>query len=207
MSRQLDLPCGPNVSRETVERLELFEELVARWTTKINLISKATSVDIWNRHIVDSAQIYHLAPVGFTHWADFGSGGGFPAVVVAAMAAEFSPDARFTMLESDQRKSVFLRTAIRELGLNAEVISKRIDEVSPLEADVISARALASLGKLLLFADLHLSDGGICIFPKGRGAEDEIVDARQDWRFELRQTQSMTDISAQILTIKELKSA
>ena len=207
MSRQLDLPCGPNVSRETVERLELFEELVARWTTKINLISKATSVDIWSRHIVDSAQIYHLAPVGFTHWADFGSGGGFPAVVVAAMAAEFSPDARFTMLESDQRKSVFLRTAIRELGLNAEVISKRIDEVSPLEADVISARALASLGKLLLFADLHLSDGGICIFPKGRGAEDEIVDARQDWRFELRQTQSMTDISAQILTIKELKSA
>ncbi len=207
MSRQLDLPCGPNVSRETVERLELFEELVARWTTKINLISKATSGDIWNRHIVDSAQIYHLAPVGFTHWADFGSGGGFPAVVVAAMAAEFSPDARFTMLESDQRKSVFLRTAIRELGLNAEVISKRIDEVSPLEADVISARALASLGKLLLFADLHLSDGGICIFPKGRGAEDEIVDARQDWRFELRQTQSMTDISAQILTIKELKSA
>ena len=207
MSRQLDLPCGPNVSRETVERLELFEELVARWTTKINLISKATSVDIWNRHIVDSAQIYHLAPAGFTHWADFGSGGGFPAVVVAAMAAEFSPDARFTMLESDQRKSVFLRTAIRELGLNAEVISKRIDEVSPLEADVISARALASLGKLLLFADLHLSDGGICIFPKGRGAEDEIVDARQDWRFELRQTQSMTDISAQILTIKELKSA
>ncbi len=207
MSRQLHLPCGPNVSRETVERLELFEELVARWTTKINLISKATSGDIWNRHIVDSAQIYHLAPMGFTHWADFGSGGGFPAVVVAAMAAEFNPDARITMLESDQRKSVFLRTAVRELGLNAEVISKRIDEVSPLEADVISARALASLSKLLLFADLHLSDGGICIFPKGRGAEDEIVDARQDWRFELRQTQSITDISAQILTIKELKSA
>lgn len=207
MSRRLHFPGGPNVSRETVERLELFEELVARWTTKINLISKATSGDIWNRHIVDSAQIYHLAPMRFTHWADFGSGGGFPAVVVAAMAAEFNPDARITMLESDQRKSVFLRTAVRELGLNAEVISKRIDEVSPLEADVISARALASLSKLLLFADLHLSDGGICIFPKGRGAEDEIVDARQDWRFELRQTQSITDSSARILTIKELKSA
>lgn len=207
MSRQLHLPCRPNVSRETVERLELFEELVARWTTKINLISKATSGDIWNRHIVDSAQLYHLATMRFTHWADFGSGGGFPAVVVAAMAAEFNPDARITMLESDQRKSVFLRTAVRELGLNAEVISKRIDEVSPLEADVISARALAPLSKLLLFADLHLSDGGICIFPKGRGAEDEIVDARQDWRFELRQTQSITDSSARILTIKELKSA
>jgi len=207
MSVQLELPFGPNVSRETVERLRLFEELVAKWTTKINLISKATVHEIWDRHIVDSAQIYHLAPKGFAHWADFGSGGGFPAIVIAAMAVELDPQARFTLVESDQRKCVFFRTVIRELGLNSEVLSKRIDEVPRLDAEVISARALASLGGLLNFAEKHLSDDGMCIFPKGQSASDEIVEAQRDWRFELNQTQSITEKSAQILTIKELKRA
>lgn len=207
MIRSLDLPGGTNVSRETLERLEAFAALVEKWTPKINLIAKSTIDDIWDRHIRDSAQIFQLAPQNFDHWADFGSGGGFPAIVVAALSLETKPDAQFTLIESDQRKSVFLRTAIRELGLNATVHAKRIDAVPNLSADVISARALAPLAQLVEFSHPHLREGGVCLFPKGQSADDEIRDAERYWRFEIIKTPSITEKTAQILSINGLKRA
>ncbi|MFC6758343.1 16S rRNA (guanine(527)-N(7))-methyltransferase RsmG [Sulfitobacter porphyrae] len=115
---------GLNVSRETTVLLTQFSELVERWTVRINLISKASVDGIWERHVADSAQLFELAPE-FEHWVDLGSGGGFPGIVIAIIAKEARPEARITLVESDLRKATFLRTAIRELGLNAKVIAER----------------------------------------------------------------------------------
>ena len=107
-----------NVSRETYDDLTRYAELVGRWTQKINLISKASLQDIWQRHIWDSAQIYDLGEPEGT-WLDIGSGGGFPGIVVAIMAKRDNCARKGVLVESDQRKAAFLRTVIRELQLNA----------------------------------------------------------------------------------------
>jgi 16S rRNA (guanine527-N7)-methyltransferase len=194
-----------NVSRETEDRLLAFADLLGKWTRKINLISKSSTSDIWERHILDSVQIYDLAPNTFSLWLDIGSGGGLPGVVVAALAAQFAPDARIAMIESDQRKAAFLRTALRELGLSGDVLADRIDAVPPMGADVLSARALAPLDQLLAFAENHLKPGGTAIFPKGKTAEQEIADANTNWLFQIEKHASMTDAEARILVIKDIK--
>ena len=194
-----------NVSRETEDRLLAFADLLGKWTRKINLISKGSASDIWERHILDSVQIYDLAPNTFSLWVDIGSGGGLPGVVVATLAAQFAPDARIAMIESDQRKAAFLRTALRELGLSGDVLASRIDAVPPMGADVLSARALAPLDQLLAFAENHLKPGGTAIFPKGKTAEQEIADASTNWLFQIEKHASMTDAEARILVIKDIK--
>lgn len=199
--RSRKLPSGLNVSRETFEKLCAFESLVAKWSPKINLVSRGDLDLIWQRHIVDSAQIFQLAPGAEGIWADIGSGGGFPAIVAAVLSAEFAPDRRHILIESDQRKATFLRTAVRELDLGADVISQRIEQVEPLGADILSARALASLDDLLAFAERHLGTGGIGIFPKGRTASQEVENARKNWGFDLRTVPSITDTQASILIV------
>jgi len=194
-----------NVSRETEDRLLAYVDLLGKWTRNINLISKGSVSDIWERHILDSVQIYDLAPNTFSLWVDIGSGGGLPGVVVAALAAQFAPDARIAMIESDQRKAAFLRTALRELGLSGDVLASRIDAVPPMGADVLSARALAPLDQLLAFAENHLKPGGTAIFPKGKTAEQEIADASTNWLFQIEKHASMTDAEARILVIKDIK--
>lgn len=194
-------PTDLNVSRETLERLKAYEALLKKWNPAINLVSKATLAEAWTRHFVDSAQIFDLAPEGAHHWADLGSGGGFPGMVVAAIAAEKAPDMQVTLVESDQRKATFLRTVARELGLKTQVISKRIEEVPPLGADVLSARALASLAQLLGFAERHLCPDGIALFPKGAAHEQELAEALESWRFEVQKTPSRTESGAVILSI------
>ncbi|ARO15693.1 16S rRNA (guanine527-N7)-methyltransferase [Ketogulonicigenium robustum] len=193
MSDQTPLLEGVSVSRETLGQLRDFSALVLKWTQKINLISSASEEEIWQRHILDSAQVYAAIPAGFSWntWADFGSGGGFPGIVIAILASE--TDKNIILVESDQRKSTFLRTAIRTLGLtNVRVESRRIEDLAPLNADVISARALAALDMLCAFAAPHLADGGICLFPKGRRAPEEIVAARASWTFDLHEIPSQS---------------
>lgn len=194
-----------NVSRETEDRLLVFVDLLGKWTQKINLISKGTASDTWRRHILDSVQIYDFAPKNVSLWLDIGSGGGLPGVVVAALAAQFAPGARVAMIESDQRKAAFLRTALRELGLDGDVLASRIDAVPPKSADVLSARALAPLDQLLGFAEMHLRPGGTAIFPKGKTVDQEIADASTNWLFQIEKHASMTDADARILTIKDIK--
>ena len=194
-----------NVSRETEDRLLAYVDLLGKWTRNINLISKGSVSDIWERHILDSVQIYDLARNTFSLWVDIGSGGGLPGVVVAALAAQFAPDARIAMIESDQRKAAFLRTALRELGLSGDVLASRIDAVPPMGAGVLSARALAPLDQLLAFAENHLKPGGTAIFPKGKTAEQEIADASTNWLFQIEKHASMTDAEARILVIKDIK--
>ena len=195
---------GLDVSRETVARLEAFASLTAKWTPRINLIAKGTIDQIWERHIVDSAQIYHLAPEAFGKWVDLGSGGGFPGIVVAAVAREKQPEARFVLIESDQRKSTFLRTAARELDVNVTVLSTRIEDAPPQQADIVSARALASLQTLLPLIRRHLQPEGRALVHKGRQAGHEITEARADWSFALEDHPSITDPDARLLDIQRI---
>ena len=191
------------VSRETSDKLAQFAQLVEKWTAKINLISKPSIPHIWDRHIRDSVQLYQHAPMG-SHWVDLGSGGGFPAIVLALMSQQDGCQTKFTLVESDQRKCVFLRTAIRELGLDASVINDRIEKIAPLNADILSARALANLKTLVGFANLHLAEDGVALFPKGSNWEAEDVDAREDWQYNCDSIRSETDPSAAVLRIKEI---
>lgn len=198
---------GLDVSRETINRLRAFEDLLKKWNRTINLVSASTVEDIWGRHIVDSAQILRHAPEQPASWADLGSGGGLPGLVVACILAERSPDTELTLIESDMRKATFLRTASRELSLNCKVISQRIESVSPLGSEVVSARALAPLPDLLSYVARHLAADGVALLQKGQNASTEVLTARVDWIFACFSHRSATDPSASILEIKGLKRA
>ena len=190
-----------NVSRETLQRLERFEQVILKWNPKINLVSRSSLKQIWMRHIADSVQVFRCAERP-DHWVDIGSGGGFPGLIVAILAVEEAPDMKVTLVESDQRKSAFLRTAARECGARVTVISKRIEEADPQNAGVLSARALAELSLLLEFAERHLGAGGTALFPKGESWKKEVDNARQRWQFETEPVKSLTEPEAVILKIR-----
>lgn len=190
-----------NVSRETLDRLKIFEQVLQKWNPKINLVSRNSLDDLWTRHIIDSVQVFRcVSPPN--HWVDMGSGGGLPGVIAAIMAAEESPNTKVTLIESDQRKSAFLRTAARECGAKLTVISKRIEQADPQNADVLSARALADLSLLLEFSERHLSPTGTALFPKGANWKKEVDNARQRWRFDFEPITSLTEPDAVVLKIE-----
>jgi len=195
-----------NVSRETLARLEIFAALLEKWNPRINLVSRNSLPDLWTRHIADSVQVFRcVTPHG--HWLDIGSGGGFPGIIIAILAVESAPGLRVTLIESDQRKSAFLRTAARETGANCQVIAKRIEAVEPQQADILSARALADLDTLLGFAERHLKPEGVALFPKGATWEKECAAARQRWNFNAEPITSKTDPDAVILKIEGVSRA
>lgn len=194
---------GVDVSRETLVKLELFASLVEKWTPKINLISKSSVPVIWDRHVTDSAQLFGLTTKQGL-WVDLGSGGGFPGIVIAILAAQEKARWRVTLVESDQRKSAFLRTAVRELDLAASVVSDRIENIEPLHADVVSARALADLGVLIGFAERHLKADGTALFPKGQSWQKEHDDAQRQWSYTCEPIRSETNPSAAVLKIKDI---
>ncbi|QOL82044.1 16S rRNA (guanine(527)-N(7))-methyltransferase RsmG [Pseudooceanicola spongiae] len=189
-----------DVSRETFERLETYVDLLVRWNSKINLVSKTTIPQVWERHLTDSAQLFSLSST-FTSWVDMGSGGGFPGLVIAIYAAEFCSEGHVTLIESDQRKCAFLRTVGRETGVDVTVISERIESVPPQNADVISARALTSLDGLLEFSVRHMDPNGTALFLKGARWNLELEEAKRLWRFRYEAHQSKTDPEAVILEV------
>ncbi|MDF2231185.1 16S rRNA (guanine(527)-N(7))-methyltransferase RsmG [Albimonas sp. CAU 1670] len=191
------------VSRETRERLEVLAALLAKWNPKINLVARGTVEKVWTRHIADSAQLYALAPQDARTWVDLGSGGGFPGLVIGAMAAEKNPGLQLSLVESDVRKCAFLSTAAGEMGLKIKVATKRIEALEPGPRDVVSARALASLTRLLDFAEPLVGPGTICLFPKGAGAAEELTEAAAAWHIRHRAHPSRTDPDAVILEIQE----
>jgi len=207
VTAEIALLPGLHVSRETEARLRAFTALVLKWTATINLIAVADHGQLWQRHVLDSAQLVLVAPARIVRWADLGSGGGFPGIVVAALLAEFNPGARMSLVESDQRKATFLRQAARLLGLSLDVITARAETTAPLQADVLTARALAKLTDLMPLAERHLATGGTALFPKGRTSNNEIAAARAHWAFDLQQTPSMTDASATILGLQRITRA
>lgn len=195
---------GRPVSRETFDRLARFVALLRKWNPKINLVSGATLPEVWTRHILDSLQVFDLAGVAEGHWVDLGTGGGFPGLVVALLAAEEAPDLRVTLVESDQRKAAFLATVLRETGVAADLRAQRIEALAPLAATILSARALAPLDRLLHHAALHLAPGGRALFPKGQTHAEEIAEALASWRFRVQKHPSRTDSQAVILEIGDI---
>ncbi|PYC47592.1 16S rRNA (guanine(527)-N(7))-methyltransferase RsmG [Litorivita pollutaquae] len=192
-----------NVSRETLERLEIYASLLEKWNPKINLVSKASLEHLWERHIRDSIQVAQAIHHPVKHWVDLGSGGGFPGLVVALMASDIGVD-QVTLIESDQRKCAFLRTVLRETSVSGEVIQERIEIAPPQSANVLSARALTDLSGLLGFAMRHLAEGGICLFPKGVNWEKEVEAAREEWQFSVEAVPSQIEAGAAILRIGEI---
>ena len=196
-----NLPDDGDVSRETLDRLQTYEALIRAWNPRINLVSASTLAALWTRHFGDSAQLFGLAPEGARLWADLGSGGGFPGLVIAILAAEARPTLSVTLVESDQRKAAFLATAARTLGLSVVVRAERIETLPPLGADVLSARALAPLDTLLGYAERHLAPGGVALFPKGATVDAELAHALEHWRFSYQKEPSKTAADGVVLII------
>lgn len=194
-----------DVSRETIDRLNAYVELLKKWNPAINLVSRSTLSKVWDRHIVDSAQVFMLSTVQNGTWVDVGSGGGFPGMVCAILAKEKSPQLKFVLIESDQRKATFLRTVARDVGVDVEVISKRIEDVEPQKAQVLTARALASLNDLLGMCKRHLSEDGVALLPKGLSHQDELGRALENWKFSYHKHPSLTDSASVIFEIGEIK--
>ena len=193
-----------NVSRETIEQLTHYVSLVKKWSPRINLVSRSSLDDLWDRHIVDSAQLFSLAQNEKT-WLDLGSGGGFPGLVTSILGVGQGLDRNTTLIESDTRKSVFLRTVIRELELPAVVLNTRIEDAEPAKAEVLSARALSNLSQLLDHALRHMSPNGVALFPKGESWRKEVAEAKEQWSFDLEEFTSWTEPKAAILRIRGIK--
>lgn len=187
-----------NVSRETFERLEVYVSLLKKWSPRINLVSRNTLDDIWDRHIRDSLQVIEAAENCTGHWVDIGSGGGLPGLVVALSGSETRA---VTLIESDTRKATFLRTVLRETGIKATVIADRIETAAPQDATILSARALAVLPVLLDHCTRHLAPEGTAIFPKGISWRNELEDARKSFSFTCDKFKSKTQDGAVILRI------
>lgn len=193
-----------DVSRETREKLEEYSALVKKWQKAINLVSSSTVAHIWDRHIADSAQLFELVSRP-EKWVDLGSGGGFPGVVIAILGQERHPDMKTHLVDSDLRKCEFLRTVSRTLDLPIDVHPDRIDTITELGGDVVSARALAPLKDLFGMVLRHRSPNGVSVLPKGRNYQSEIADAGCFWRFQYDVVPSITDPEAVILRVGELE--
>jgi 16S rRNA (guanine527-N7)-methyltransferase len=192
------------VSRETKVLLDRYAEMIRKWNPAINLISKTTTDEIYQRHLLDSLQVLQNPSLPSGLWVDIGSGGGLPGLVVAIDAKVRSSHRWVVLVESDKRKATFLREVIRALDLNAEVITARIEDVPPLSAKVISARALAPLTELCAFAFRHLSKDGMAVFHKGENRATELLVVQESWKFDLKEVQSITNPNAAILYLKEI---
>lgn len=188
-----------NVSRETLDRLALYESLLTKWQKTINLVGPKTLGDVWGRHFLDSAQLFPLLPAPTRTLVDLGSGAGFPGLVLAIMGV---PEVH--LIESDARKAAFLREAARATGAPATVHNKRIEAVQGLRADVVTARALAPLKDLLDWAAPFLGDNGVALFLKGQNVEDELTDTTKHWKMNAERFDSITDPTGSILRLSGL---
>ena len=160
-----------NVSRETEEKLNCYEQYILKWQKTINLVSNNTLNDIWVRHFCDSMQLIDYIKNPNISLLDLGSGAGFPGLVLAIMGIK-----EVILVESDLRKSVFLQEVANKLNLNVKVINKRIEKVPVFHVDHITARALSSLKELLFYTkDFITENNNIkCLFLKGANVDEEI---------------------------------
>jgi 16S rRNA (guanine527-N7)-methyltransferase len=192
-----------SVSRETWERLDGFVALLLKWQGTTNLVAPSTLAEIWTRHIADSLQLLTVVPNART-WIDLGSGGGFPGLVVACVMADH-PGARIDLVESSQKKSAFLREAARALRVPAVVHARRIEDfvgATTQSFDVVTARALAPLEKLIGYASPLLKTGAIGLFPKGQDVAAELTAASKSWTIEADLVPSVTDPLARIVILR-----
>lgn len=186
-----------SVSRET-EALQHYAAMLRKWNPAINLIAPSTVADLETRHIADSQRLVDLAAGATGKWADLGSGGGLPGLVLAILR----PDLPISLVESDKRKCSFLRSVARETELaNVTVVNARIEQAESIKATHLSARALAPLPLLMSYVDRHLDDNGTAWLMKGRNWQAEVDEAQRQWRFDFIAHPSNTDTDAVILEL------
>jgi 16S rRNA (guanine527-N7)-methyltransferase len=167
---------GVDVSRETLDRLSRYLDLLQHWQRAINLVGASTLADPWRRHILDSAQLVPHVPVAAGTVLDLGSGAGLPGLVLAVLGVP-----GVELVESDRRKAQFLRVAARTTQAPVRVHAARIEQLEAVRADVVTARALAPLDRLLGLAERFLGPDSLCLFLKGESAPRELTEARQTW--------------------------
>jgi 16S rRNA (guanine527-N7)-methyltransferase len=208
MSASAPDPFGPQefqaktgVSRETLARLKAYVGLLEDWSSRHNLVSRNSLAHVWHRHMWDSAQLAPLVPSAATTLADLGSGAGFPGLVLAALLCG---RVEVTLVESIRKKAEFLAAAARRMDLSVRVENRRIEEAKG-PFDVITARALAPLDKLLGYAQQIAGRQTICLFPKGQSLGVELTEARKSWRMKALQHKSVTDPSGIILEVREFR--
>ena len=193
-----------NVSRETLDKLKIYEALLKKWQKTINIVSNSTIAHAWERHIVDSAQLVGYIPDNVKLVYDIGSGGGFPGLVIAIMR----PDLTVHCIESDARKCSFLRAVVRETGIDAHIHAERIESAATHlpKPDLITARALASLDKLIdLVGSWVLCDSGArMLLLKGRSAMEEVAAAKKQYSFNTQDVVSETNAEARMLLLSDI---
>ena len=190
------------VEEDILDRLEIYIRLLSKWQKAINLVGPKTLEDPWRRHILDSAQVFDL--LGALEGADnrivdLGSGAGLPGLILALMTG-----LPVQLVESDQRKSTFLREAARETDTSVDVHVGRIEAIQPLRGNVVTARALAPLVKLLPWVHRHLADGGKTLLLKGADVDEELTVCSKQWTMNLTRKCSASDASGTVLIIENL---
>jgi 16S rRNA (guanine527-N7)-methyltransferase len=199
--RQAALALVENVSRETLDRLDRFVDLLLAWQPTINLIAPSTLGQVWTRHIADSLQLLAYAPDAL-RWVDLGSGAGFPGLVLACALVD--KGGQVDLIESDSRKAAFLREAARVTGAAARVHNERIETFAERHSEpahVITARALAPLPRLLQLAHPWLQRGAQGLFLKGQDVEAELTESAKSWHIESELLPSLTDRRAKIVRV------
>ena len=190
-----------NVSRETLERLKAYVEVLGDWNTRLNLVSARSFEDVWRRHLWDCAQLVPFIPSYATSLVDLGSGAGLPGLVLAEM---LRGRVSVVLYEATRKKAEFLELAARHMGLNVGIRNVRIEIGRHQPTDVVTARALAPLDRLLGYAQQFAGRHTVCLFQKGQSVAGELTIARKSWKIRVSQHQSATDPSGVILEIREL---
>ncbi|MEM7462317.1 MAG: 16S rRNA (guanine(527)-N(7))-methyltransferase RsmG [Pseudomonadota bacterium] len=194
------------VSRETFERFDDFRGLLESWQKKTNLVAPETLPQFWSRHVCDSLQCLSFFPDAEC-WVDLGSGAGFPGLIIAAANRDHK-NRQHHLVESNNKKCAFLRAAARALGANAKIHGNRIESVTEQlvsdneRVDVVTARALAPLRKLLDLSSGLLMQGAVGLFHKGRDFQREIEDCHGFWRFDLVIHNSCIEADSVLLEIR-----
>jgi 16S rRNA (guanine527-N7)-methyltransferase len=195
-----------DVSRETFLKLDRLVALLVEWQSRHNLIASSTLPQIWTRHVADSLQLLALAPDAKT-WADLGSGAGFPGLVIACALAD-TPGAMVHLVESVGKKAAFLTEAVRVTGAPAKVHCTRIENFVTMpigSLDVVTARALAPLDKLLGLAEPLLTKGARALLLKGQDVGAELTQASKYWKIEASLVSSKTHPDGRIVVVSRLQ--
>lgn len=193
-----------DVSRETFDKLKAYQALLTEWQEKFNLVSNSSLADAWNRHFVDSVQLFKFLPDNAETLLDFGSGAGFPGLVLAVIAAEKTPYLKVSLIESIAKKTLYLKEVAKQLGVNVNVINDRIENVPAQKAGVITSRAMTALNGLLGYAYRFCKPETICIFPKGKKYAEELAEAHRHWKFKCKIEPSDVSDEGRILIISNL---
>ncbi|MEM8986718.1 MAG: 16S rRNA (guanine(527)-N(7))-methyltransferase RsmG [Pseudomonadota bacterium] len=200
-----DFAAATGVSRETLERLKAYDAVLMDWASRMNLVAKSTLEDRWRRHFLDSAQLYPLVPSAAKTLLDLGSGAGFPGLVLAAMGADRGLSVR--LVDSTQKKCAFLRAAAEAMAVEVEVSAVRVEAIKGVKADVVTARAFASLAKTLAYAEPLIDPAGVLLAPKGANAKAELTEAANGWNMTYDLHNSVTDPAAVIVEVKDFARA